>query len=57
MGRFEGAIDEEPVRGTVAVVATSCPCTSQQRWDVATVSGVVRQGRGWPHRADSNGDD
>jgi hypothetical protein len=45
------------VRGTVAVVAMSCPRTSQRRWDVATASGVVRQWRGWPHRADSDGDD
>jgi hypothetical protein len=45
------------VRGTVVVVAMSCPRTSQQRWDVATVSGVVRQWRGWPHRVDSDEDD
>jgi hypothetical protein len=25
--------------------------------DVITVPGVVRQWRGWPHRADSDGDD
>jgi hypothetical protein len=57
VGQFEGAVDGRPIRGTVAVVAVSCPRTSQQRWDVATVSGVVRQWRGWPHRADSDGDD
>jgi hypothetical protein len=45
------------VRGTVAFVAMSCPRTPQQRWDVATVSGVMRQWRRWPHRADSDGDD
>jgi hypothetical protein len=56
-GRFEGAVDRGPVRGTVAVVVMSCPRTSQQCWDVATVSGVVRQWRGWPHRVDSDGDD
>jgi hypothetical protein len=26
VGRFEGAVNGEAVRGTVAVVATSCPC-------------------------------
>jgi hypothetical protein len=57
VGQFEDAVDGEPVRGTVAVVAKSCPRTSQQRRDVATASGVVRQWRGWPHRADNDGDD
>jgi hypothetical protein len=57
VGRFEGDVDEGPVRGTVAVVVMSCPRMSQQRWDVATVSGVVRQWRGWPHRVDSDRDD
>jgi hypothetical protein len=42
VGQFEGAVDGKPVRGTVAVVALSCPRTSQQHWDVATASGVVR---------------
>jgi hypothetical protein len=57
VGQFEGAIDGRPVRGTVVVVAMSCLRRSQQHWDVATASGVVRQWRGWPHRADSDGDD
>jgi hypothetical protein len=57
VGQFEGAVDGKPVRGTVTVVAMSCPRTSQQHWDVTTASGVVRQWRGWPHRADSDGDD
>jgi hypothetical protein len=57
VGRFEGAVDGGPVRGTVAVVATSCPRAPQQHRDVATVSGVVRQWRGWLHRVDSDGDD
>jgi hypothetical protein len=56
-GQFEGAVDGKLVRGTVAVVVMSCPCMSQQHWDVATASRVVRQWRGWPHRADSDGDD
>jgi hypothetical protein len=42
VGRFEGAVDGGAVRGTVAVVATSCPRVPQQRQDVVTVLGVVR---------------
>jgi hypothetical protein len=57
VGRFEGVVDEGPVRGTVAVVATSCPRAPQQRRDVVTVPGMVRQWRGWSHRVDSDGDD
>jgi hypothetical protein len=56
-GRFEGVVDGGGVRGTVAVVATSCPRALQQHRDVVTVPGVVRQWRGWPHRVDSDGDD
>jgi hypothetical protein len=57
VGRFEGAIDGGPVRGTVAVMATSCPRALQQHRDVVTVRAVVRQWRGWPHRVDNDGDD
>jgi hypothetical protein len=57
VGRFEGAVDEGPVRGTVAVMATSCPRALQQHQDVVTVPGVVRQWQGWPHRVDSDEDD
>jgi hypothetical protein len=35
----------------------SCPRALQQRRDVATVSSVVQQWRGWTHRANSDGDD
>jgi hypothetical protein len=57
VARFEGTIDGEPIRGTMAVMATSCPRALQQCRDFATVPGVVRQWRGWPHRVDSDGDD
>jgi hypothetical protein len=57
VGRFEGAVDGGPVRGTMAVMATSCPHALQQYRDVVTVPGVVRQWRGWPQRVDSDGDD
>jgi hypothetical protein len=46
-----------PVRGTVVVMATSCPRASQQRRDVAIVSGVEEQWRGWSHRVDGDEDD
>jgi hypothetical protein len=57
VGRFEGAVDGGAVRGTVAVVATSCPLVPQQRRDVVTVPGVVPQWRGWSHRVHSDRDD
>jgi hypothetical protein len=57
VGQFEGAVDGKPVRGTVVVVAMSCPRMSQQRRGVATASGVVRQWQGWLHRAHNDGDD
>jgi hypothetical protein len=57
VGLFEGAVDGGSVRGTVAVVATSCPRAPQQRRDVVTMPGVVRQWRGWSHRVDNDGDD
>jgi hypothetical protein len=56
VGRFEGAVDEGPIRGTVAVMATSCPCALQQHRDVVTVPSVARQWRGWPHKVDIDGD-
>jgi hypothetical protein len=56
-GRFEGTVNGGPVRGTVAVVATSCPRALQQHRDVITVLSVARQWRGWPHRADNDGGD
>jgi hypothetical protein len=56
-GRFEGAVNGGLVRGTVAVVAMSCPCALQQHRNVVTVLGVARQWRGWPHRVDSDGKD
>jgi hypothetical protein len=57
VGRFEGVVNRGPVRGTVAVMATSCPRALQQHRDVVTVLGVARQWRGWPHRVNSDGED
>jgi hypothetical protein len=57
VGRFEGVVNGGPVRGTVAVMVTSCPRALQQHRDVITVLGVARQWRGWPHRVDSDGED
>jgi hypothetical protein len=56
-GRFEGVVNGGPVRGIVAVVATSCPRALRPHRDVVTVPGVVRQWRGWPLRVDSDGKD
>jgi hypothetical protein len=56
-GRFEGAVNGASVRGTVAVVATSCPCALQQHQGCVTVPGVALQWRGWLHRVDSDGKD
>jgi hypothetical protein len=56
-GRFEGAVNTRPVRGTVAVVVTSCPRALQQYRHVVIVPGVVQQLREWPHRVDSDGKD
>jgi hypothetical protein len=53
-GRFEGTVNGGPVRGTVAVVVTSCPRALQQHRDVVTVFSVARQWRRWPHRVDSD---
>jgi hypothetical protein len=50
-GRFEGAVNGGPVRGTVAVMATSCPRALQQHRGCrrsarrgAAVAGMVAQG-------------
>jgi hypothetical protein len=56
-GRFEGVINGGPVRGTMVVVATSCPRALQQHRDVVIMPGVVRQWRGWPRRVYSDGKD
>jgi hypothetical protein len=56
-GRFEGVVNGGPVRGTMVVVATSCPRALQQHRDVVTMPGVVRQWRGWPRRVYSDGKD
>jgi hypothetical protein len=56
-GLIRGCCWRGPVRGTMAIVAMSCPRAPQQRRDVATASGVAQQWRGWSHRADSDGDD
>jgi hypothetical protein len=57
VGRFEGAVDRGSIRGTVTVVATSCPCAPQQHQDVVTVPDVVWQWRGWSHGVDNDRDD
>jgi hypothetical protein len=40
----------------VAGVAASRPCVPNSAGVVVAVPGLVLQGRGWPHRTDSDGD-
>jgi hypothetical protein len=47
---------EEAVEGTVAGVAAFRPRVFNSGGVVVAVLGVVLQGRGWPHRTDSDGD-
>jgi hypothetical protein len=56
-GPIRGCRQRGPARGTVVVVATSCPRALQQHRDIVTVLSVVQQWWGWPHRFDSDGDD
>jgi hypothetical protein len=45
-----------PVPGAVAGVAASRPRVLNSVGAVVAVRGVAQQGRGWPHRIDSDGD-
>jgi hypothetical protein len=54
--RARGSRGRRSVRGTVAGVAASRPRVLNSVGVVAAVHGVVLQGRGWPHRTDSDGD-
>jgi hypothetical protein len=56
-GPIRGCRRREPVRGTVVVVATSGPRVLQQHRGCRLVPGMELQWLGWPHRADSDGDD
>jgi hypothetical protein len=51
-----GRCQRGSVRGIVAGMATSRPRAFQQRGDVVAVPGMALQWRGWPHRADSDGE-
>jgi hypothetical protein len=46
VGRYEGVVNGGPVRGTVVVVAMSCPRALRQHRNVVTVLGVARQWQG-----------
>jgi hypothetical protein len=55
--RLEGVVDGGPYE--VQRQAWRCPVPARSSSDgvVAVVRGVALQGRGWPHRVDSDGDD
>jgi hypothetical protein len=56
-GPARGCRQRRSVRGTVEGMVTPRPRALQQRRDVVAVPGVALQWRGWPHRADSDGED
>jgi hypothetical protein len=68
--RRSGWLSSRRPRAGSRVLSTGCPYTAQWRsWrrlvpvhsnsvgGVVTVPGVALQGRGWPHKADSDGED
>jgi hypothetical protein len=56
-GPARGCCQRGSVRGTVAGVRRPVPVLSNSVGDVVTVPGAALQWRGWPHRADSDGED
>jgi hypothetical protein len=57
VGRFEGAVDGGPYGVQRRAWWRPAPVHSNSARVVAAVLGVALQGRGWPHRVDSDGDD
>jgi hypothetical protein len=56
-GRFEGGIDGDPYEVQWRVWRRPVPVHSNNVGDVVAVPGVALQWRGWPRRADSDGED
>jgi hypothetical protein len=54
--RARGSCWQRSVRGAAAGVAASRPRVLNSVGAVVAVHGVAQQGRGWPHRIDSDGD-
>jgi hypothetical protein len=55
-GQARGGHPWRPIRGTAAVWRRPAPVRSNSAGVVVAVRGVALQGRGGPHRADSDGD-
>jgi hypothetical protein len=56
-GRFEGVVNGGPYAAQWQSWRRLVPVHSNSIGDVITVHDVALQWRGWPHRADSDGED
>jgi hypothetical protein len=56
-GRLEGVVNRGPYEVQRQARRRLVPVRSNSAGDVVTAPGVAQQWRGWPHRADSDGDD
>jgi hypothetical protein len=56
-GRFEGAVNRGPYEAQWQAWRRPVPVHFNSVGDVVAVPGVTLQWRGWPHRADSDGED
>jgi hypothetical protein len=57
MGRLEGAVNGGSYEVQWRAWRRPVPVHSNSVGDVVAVPGVALQWRGWPHRADSDGED
>jgi hypothetical protein len=57
VGRLEGAVNGGPYEVQWRARRRPVPVRSNSVGDVVAVSGVAPQWGGWPHRADSDGED
>jgi hypothetical protein len=57
VGRLEGVVDGRPYEAQWRAWRCPVPVHLNSIGDGAAVLGVALQWRGWPHRADSDGED
>jgi hypothetical protein len=57
VGRLEGAVNGDPYEAQCQARRRPIPVLSNSIGDVVAVPGMALQWRGWPHRADSDGED
>jgi hypothetical protein len=57
VGQFEGAVDGGPYEVQWRAWRRPAPVRSNSVGDIVAVPGVALQWWGWPHRADSDGED